>query len=229
MRWLPLVAMLSVLMLVGCKGESGEAEKTKGCAQSKECAKYGQCTAKDGKCIAASDADCKSVCESKGRCTINPKTVACVAGSDAHCKGSKGCALDGKCTLSTGYKAGLCIAKKDEDCKPSDACTKFGNCVAGNAGPVPGLAASSQGGGVIWRLTRGELHGECIARSDEDCRRSTRCKEFGACKAGTYQHGSKQYKWGYCHASSDEDCKGSVVCEKFGRCSLNDRTRKCKK
>ena len=42
------------------------------CKSTDNCKKYGDCTAKDGKCIVGSDEDCKqaTVCKDEGRCKL---------------------------------------------------------------------------------------------------------------------------------------------------------------
>ena len=71
------------------------------------CLRFGMCTAKDGKCVAASDEDCKNSATrwmTEGRKTL------------------------GACTA----KDGECVAGKDEDCLPTPACQDKGlrHCTA---------------------------------------------------------------------------------------------------
>jgi hypothetical protein len=55
-------------------------------------------------------------------------------------------------------------------------------------------------------------HVECIAGSDEDCRRSEVCKAYGWCTVGA----------GLCGATQDEDCRRARPCGELGWCSAVD-------
>lgn len=66
------------------------------------CPINGRCKAKDGKCYAYRESDCKRCvgCESLGACTL--RDGACVAVNAEDCRRSKMCALQGKCTPKNG-------------------------------------------------------------------------------------------------------------------------------
>lgn len=105
MRHIMLIAIL--LTLFGCKSREGQACETPAdCAESlmcldgvclsqeggnKRCSEGcrkdldGACTAKDGKCIIASDQDCRasSGCLHEGRCSF--AFGSCIIGKDADC------------------------------------------------------------------------------------------------------------------------------------------------
>ena len=78
------------------------------CASSSGCKVLGQCTAKDGNCVAGSDADCADLCEVSGECTA--RYGECVAISDVYCAKSMGCKKWGNCTA----KDGECVIGKTE-------------------------------------------------------------------------------------------------------------------
>ena len=152
------------------------------CQKLKACQKEGRCVARDGECIATSDADCQKksdrVCVTFGQCTA--RDGKCIATSDADCQKSKWCEMYNKCTLRDGEcvltaadcrrsarckESGTCtllnegcVATSDEDCqKSTNSCRRFGLCTAGD--------------------------GECVGTSDEDCRKSKNCETAGQCIA----------------------------------------------
>jgi hypothetical protein len=53
--------------------------------------------------------------------------------------------------------------------------------------------------------------GSGIVRSDEDCRRSRACREFGACAE----------RAGRCYAKTDADCARSMFCKQAGQCKVH--------
>jgi hypothetical protein len=67
---------------------------------------YGKCTAKEGKCTAERDEDCKKSfdCKERGPCTA--KDGVCVVGSDADCQQSEACAKQKFCIA----KGNNCVA-----------------------------------------------------------------------------------------------------------------------
>ncbi len=67
-----------------------------------QCAKFGLCVARDGRCVAASDADCKAsgACRLLGRCVV--KAGECTVGADEHCKQSDRCKTFGHCIARNG-------------------------------------------------------------------------------------------------------------------------------
>ena len=70
------------------------------CKKSKVCKNEGRCTAKDGKCIAATRADCQELCGRMGHCT--PKDGRCIAETDDDCKDSKRCTMYDQCVAKNG-------------------------------------------------------------------------------------------------------------------------------
>lgn len=75
---------------LACVGEG--LMRCEKCEELKLCKIEGRCTAKEGRCIAASDQDCAQSgnCKGLGPCTA--KDGVCVVGSDADCKQSTACA-----------------------------------------------------------------------------------------------------------------------------------------
>jgi hypothetical protein len=106
-----------------CKAERGRCVATKeDCAKSLVCGSFGFCSARGGLCVATSKEDCSGPCASGGQCWPSTgKCVAvgeqdcvnlcndagrcsvvdgeCIATSAAMCRHSRGCALEGRCTL----------------------------------------------------------------------------------------------------------------------------------
>jgi hypothetical protein len=66
------------------------------------CRTAGQCTDREGRCVADSAADCKKsfACFALGRCSL--KDGACVPVSDEDCAGSQVCKGESKCFLVDG-------------------------------------------------------------------------------------------------------------------------------
>ena len=77
---------------LACVGEA--LQRCEKCEGLDLCKVNGQCTAKDGACVAASDEECKKshACKGLGPCTA--KNGVCVVGSDADCKQSEACAKE---------------------------------------------------------------------------------------------------------------------------------------
>ena len=80
---------------LACVGEGlSRCEKCDGLTS---CNIDGQCSAKNGACMASSDEDCKKsvACREKGPCTA--KNGVCVVGGDADCKQSVACTKEKFC------------------------------------------------------------------------------------------------------------------------------------
>ena len=126
------------------------------CRTSQGCIESGECTPKDGKCIAGSVADCTAflACKDYGKCQA--KDGKCIAGSDADCKASKACKLTG---LLCNAKDGECAfvnTQAHQDCRASEDCLQYGMCFA-------------------------KQEGGCFAALEEDCRASIQCRAFNNC------------------------------------------------
>ena len=141
---LPLAATLG-LGAVGCKRASRD------CASSPECASAGYCTARDGICVAASDADCAEAreCRVKGACQA--RDGYCQALSPDSCQGSQVCKRYGWCSA----KDGACTAASDPDCQRSEGCKAAGWCTA--------------------------VNGMCMLASETDCRQAKLCAPDERC------------------------------------------------
>jgi hypothetical protein len=96
------------------------------CRQTKDCKDSGECTYRDGKCAAASDAHCKQSkdCKVWGFCAADDGR--CVAGSDANCRRSDFCKIYGWC--HAGPDRVQCHATTPADCKQSTNCLNYGAC-----------------------------------------------------------------------------------------------------
>lgn len=93
---------------LACVGEG--MRRCEKCAELELCTGYGKCTARDGACVAANDADCKKSydCKQRGPCTA--KDGVCVVGGDADCRQSVACAKEKQCVASGNN----CIMSADE-------------------------------------------------------------------------------------------------------------------
>lgn len=71
---------------------------------SMQCEVHGDCTPRDGACIATKPSHCKEsrVCAQNGRCTLRDKEHDCVVGSKADCKQSEECTERGLCSFQKG-------------------------------------------------------------------------------------------------------------------------------
>lgn len=192
---------------------AGEPEPD--CTHTDECRVEGRCAAKEGLCVAATDADCAGAkrCKDAGACSA--KNGKCVPGSDEACRAATACAARGACTLQDG----ACAPGSQGDCAKSDACSELmkgeicefdktclrrvdprfsprseADCRATRACKETGLCA-----------LRG---GACVAASDDACRASEHCPKFGQCT----KKGDK------CAASSKDDCRASQSCRSNGTC-----------
>lgn len=72
------------------------------CRAQSECAFWGRCTARQGACVAASDADCaaSNVCKSMGDCAV--VEAACAPTREEHCSASRFCQEQGVCAFDRG-------------------------------------------------------------------------------------------------------------------------------
>lgn len=85
-----------------CTGQNGRcvAASNADCKASSRCKNEGRCSAKEGKCSAETREDCRELCAALGRCT--PVNGGCDAASDDECKASKACATSKKCRSRGG-------------------------------------------------------------------------------------------------------------------------------
>jgi hypothetical protein len=96
------------------------------CLKSDQCRDEGRCFERDGRCVAASSADCKrsTNCKWAGHCTLNQLFSMCSAGSDADCRASERCKEFGSCWQGSGF----CTARSSIDCERSTHCKQLGHC-----------------------------------------------------------------------------------------------------
>jgi hypothetical protein len=213
MRALPylLAPLLSVVLLVGCKGESSEpmerpadprslrvqaAKKSTACepcAKDSDCGQMLGCDTRSFLCKPpdalgtdqpSCPQDCKNSegCRNRGECTLSAGT--CVPASNADCAGSNVCLAYGWCSLGDN----TCTATANADCAKSDACRVVGHC---------GFDADE---------------GCSHPTSDADCRASENCKAGGLCSAVN----------GVCKAATADHCKNTASCQMDKKgCYLN--------
>ena len=87
------------------------------------CAERGDCTVKDGRCIATKDSDCKQSdwCKTMGMCSLTERN-SCSVGSDADCRLSESCRSSGKCTADLNSALPQCKPGSRADCVQSELC-----------------------------------------------------------------------------------------------------------
>lgn len=196
------------------------------------CAATGHCTASDGSCTVASDANCAAaaVCKAKGECSA--ESGRCVAKKSEDCKASIQCKANGYCTA----KDGSCVPGSAEDCKASEACSSRGACSL-----VKG--ACTQGSDADCKATPGcaesgqcsFIDGRCDPGSNADCKQSKSCIEGGYCALGKGDcvRGSqadcdKDSSWKGLTVYSEADkrcvpqCRKSMQCTSLGKCTEKD-------
>ena len=207
------------------------------CASSQQaCKAYGQCTARDGRCVATSDADCaaSSVCSGRGLCSAVDDW--CQARDAKDCAVLQGCRLEGACTLKKVAQGGIGRYSVD----------LFEFYSKEQLLLPPAIEAEvAKGGRDFWRdgddskslaehdgstpKRRSGLDPRLLVLSSPPdyrdiqlcwdvtpvgCRASSLCKEEGLCHAMVDA----------CHAGSNADCQASSACQHAGKCSLRDRT-----
>lgn len=89
--------------------------------------------------------------------------------------------------ITTAVVAAVQIPEVDP-CRDATSCTYHGRCRY---------------------MEEGAREGECVAESNDDCRASTGCRDWGRCTAENEA----------CVASSKEDCRNSWHCRIQGRCT----------
>jgi hypothetical protein len=70
------------------------------CKKAKICEGEGRCSARDGRCVAATREDCQQLCARMGKCT--PKDGRCIAASDEDCELSRRCEIYDQCKAKDG-------------------------------------------------------------------------------------------------------------------------------
>ena len=88
-----VLALLALALVPSCQEEPNCGDL---------CRSIGYCTPKDGKCVAATDEDCREseICKTDGMCAA--KDGACIAGKDEDCKPTRGCKTAGRCYAKDG-------------------------------------------------------------------------------------------------------------------------------
>lgn len=224
---------------------TGEPEPD--CTLGDECRVEGRCGAKEGVCVAATDADCAKAkrCKASGACSA--KDGKCVAGSDESCRASTACSARGACTLQDGG----CGPGSQSDCEKSEACgdlmkgeiCEFDRTCLRRVDPrfsprseadCKATRACKETGLCAYRA------GACVASGDEACRASDNCSKYGHCtkkadkcaasskadcqaSQSCRSNGTCDFVDGACTATSAEHCKSSEVCKSFGWCELGPR------
>jgi hypothetical protein len=171
---------------LGCKDHGAcrllDEKCKKSCVEDPDCVLRGQCTEKDGHCVAGSDEDCRKTadCAMYGRCSAVDDF--CAARTNEDCEGSYYCRAIATCTA----QGGQCARASDEDCKRSRQCASRGQCTLGRAACT--LLSDADCALTTGCAKRGEcslVAGKCVAAKDADCAQSEACKRFGWCVAAT--------------------------------------------
>ena len=201
-----------------CIYNNEEDSCTNVCRFNKECKSGGKCTYSIEKraCIVKNSLSCQStkLCNTAGRCYFNPKTGNCEAESLEKCQDSHLCRYKGLC----GLQNGSCITtqtgcEKTEQCKDEGRCALYkGRCVTSPKGCAQSLYCNYFGKCNTFDLDK------CQAMTEEDCRLSYRCTNFGACTPLK----------GKCVATSTLDCKKASACKERGTCTLDIGSNKCR-
>ncbi len=171
------------------------------CRNSENCSKFARCSAGDTMmgdavfrtCVIASDADCalSDWCKNLGDCSffagdtprcgkVQPALTAAV------CMSSPGCKISGIC----GFEDGKCVVN-DAGCRASSACKVSGACTVVQSA-TQGLscepAADVDCAGSQRCAESGACHSKtefgrpsCVAKSQADCERSSRCETEQRC------------------------------------------------
>ena len=74
-RALLITVLISTMGFVGYASGVGPFSSDAECRKIKACTLHGECSSRDGFCIATSEADCRAsyFCGEKGRCTLKKK------------------------------------------------------------------------------------------------------------------------------------------------------------
>lgn len=192
---------------------------------------FGKCTAKDGRCVVGSDADCAGAlgCAASGLCIA--RSGVCVVGDDTACKTSRECTTAGLCFA----REGRCAAAAQDDCTRSENCKKYGQCTFDTDHCGLGSDADCKASGAC--AARGEckfVAGKCSPGSAADCRQSKLCDQgrcdlrAGSCVFGSQQDCDKDPTWGghslyeASTGSCAPQCAKSSVCIDLGKCTPKD-------
>jgi len=108
-----------------CRYADGKCVATnETCSASETCPRSGHCSAVEGVCQPASDADCalSTGCRQHGRCELDGGS--CKPMTDQSCADSEMCAYEGKCTTRNGS----CRFDQDLDCRRLPVCRDEGKC-----------------------------------------------------------------------------------------------------
>jgi len=207
-----------------------DQERAKTCRAT--CTEDGLCGAKNGRCVATTDEDCRKsrVCRQKGACSMHDDVCAVV--SDEDCKRSVLCTQGGKCSSSEGkckFAAGAC--RERPECKERGQCVEDGEvCSVGSDQDCEASRRCRQEAECTLR------DGDCVLADDDDCARSHWCWEYANCKRGPgpggcfrdapFARSEACRRYGCCgkgegqrcRARSDDECKKSELCAGKTRC-----------
>ena len=193
-----------------CTAKDGKCVATD-CAKALTCKQEGQCTAKDGKCVAAGT-DCAEAltCKQEGRCTA--KDGKCVAvGTD--CAKALICTQEGRCTAS---EDGHCWVRDNHDCAEAQVCTQEGRCTA--EAPIACIAGKDSD---CARLCKDKKSDRCFAQGGKCVGQNETCGELPGCKTGGLCTATRD---GQCVLRGHADCERSDLCKVSGQCTyMNGR------
>jgi hypothetical protein len=188
----PLLYLVLSLSFLGCNRAPADP-----CAGSDECRVDGRCAPLQGRCIAVTDAHCRSAqnCQKLGQCSVQNGRCSAVTVTDCQTHSTL-CAEAGMCVP----RGGVCAATTGTSCKKA-------------RGRMMKIDRSWVSVGLCQGLGQCQaIDGRCQSRSHGDCELSFICREWGRCHA---------YK-GTCLANSDADCRKSRACREMGACQETD-------
>src|SRR5690606_9103887 len=101
----------------------------------------------------SADPQCLSECLESGLCAFGSDTenVGGAATRSEHCEASRGCRLEGRCSV----RDGACVVASDADCAAATACVDDGACA--------------------------KVGDACLPATDADCRNASQCKWSALC------------------------------------------------
>lgn len=202
-----------------CTHRDGEcvAADPDDCRGSEICDELGQCDAVDGRCRATEQRPCESTdaCRIHGRCQMDAEGRCRLTAKD--CRESRGCSQKGRCsapeTDGEWDRHARCFAATHQDCADSDLCDREGRCHLDSEGECTALFDDDCRRSSACRDDDrcAVLDGECVAESKAErrCEQSTSCTEYGLdCTPVD----------GTCANPPDFDCTATAGCSDEGRC-----------
>ena len=157
--------------------------------------------------------------------------ASCKAKAGQHCVKQSDCAGDLVCDCADETEfacrddaGATCMthAQANAVCAANEVCRRYGQCEASPRAKLPpdqispgciATPAICAGPDQCARFGKCKLgDNECVAVSDDDCKRSEGCREYGSCGLDK----------GSCAPKSDADCVASTRCKTEGSCKIGE-------